>query len=181
MSEKLTVGPHNGELILRTGVAGPAAKAGHRLTISFESWSGSTTLIGGAPSTVMLSIVVDSLTVLRGEGGVTPLTGAEKVVARSNALKTLQAKKFREIAYVGDSVEPIDGGYLVSGQLAICGRTVDQSIGIDASQADAIWSLSAASVIRHSDVGLKPFSLMMGTLKVADEVELGFRAELSRD
>ncbi|GAB20766.1 hypothetical protein GOEFS_131_00010 [Gordonia effusa NBRC 100432] len=175
------IGPDNGDLILRTGVAGAAAKAGHRLTISFESWSGSATLIDEAPTRVELSVAVNSLTVLRGDGGLTPLTAAEKAVVRSNALKTLQAKKFRDITFVGDGVATIDVGYRISGQLTVCGRSVEHAIDVETTQADDSWELSARTVVRHSDVGLKPFSLMMGTLKVADEVELEFRAQIARN
>lgn len=173
------MGPDDGDVTIGTGVAGPGAKAGHRLIIGFESWSGSVTFVDDVPSAVGLTVDVDSLSVVRGEGGVTPLSGPEKLVVRSNALKSLQAKKFPQIGFVGDAIDVIDGGYRVTGALTICGESVEHSVDVGVVDDGDGWRLSASTSVRHSDVGLKPFSLMMGTLKVADEVRVEFAARLS--
>ena len=60
-----------------------------------------------APVAAALVVDVDSLQVLRGEGGVTPLSGPEKAVARGNALKTLDAKSFPTIEFHPDSIEKV--------------------------------------------------------------------------
>ncbi len=179
MSNTWKLGPDCGELLVKTDVAGPAAKAGHRLTIGFDEWSGQVEVDDDVPRRVELRVVVDSLQVLRGEGGLTPLSGPERSVARGNALKSLQAKKYREIAFDGDSVVAVEGGYRVSGTLSICGRSAPHSVDVGVEQESDGWRVSSSTTVRHSDVGLKPFSLMMGTLKVADAVGLEFSATVT--
>lgn len=38
------------------------------------------------------------------------------------------------------------------------------------------WRMSAESAVRQSDYGIKPFSLLMGSVQVADEVTVSFSA-----
>jgi hypothetical protein len=47
--------------------------------------------------------------VVKGDGGVTPLSGPEKSVARFNALKSLDAKKFPQIRFTTDDIRPRSG------------------------------------------------------------------------
>ena len=68
----------DGQLLVKTGVTGRAARMGHRLTIAMNSWRATVSWAGDEPSAVDLEVDVDSLEVLRGEGGVTPLSGPEK-------------------------------------------------------------------------------------------------------
>ena len=69
--------PDNGELRILTGVDGRAAKMGHRLTIAMQTWQATVRWAGGKPASAELTAQVDSLTVLSGEGGLTPLSGPE--------------------------------------------------------------------------------------------------------
>ena len=101
------LGPDDGTLTIRTGVGGRAARMGHRLTIAMNSWQIDVDWADGAPARVALGVDVDSLTVVTGEGGVTPLSGPEKVVVRSNALKVLDAGKFPRIEYVAEEVTDV--------------------------------------------------------------------------
>ena len=53
----------SGELRILTGVAGRAAKMGHRLTIAMRSWTATVQWEGGEPISAELNVVVDSLEV----------------------------------------------------------------------------------------------------------------------
>ena len=166
--------PTCGELLIKTGVAGPAAKMGHRLTLALRSWQATVQWKGDTPTAAELTVDVDSLEVVKGEGGVTPLSGPEKGVARSNALKSLNAKKHPRIRFASDRITAIDGGYRLDGTLEINGvsrpTAVEMATDADADQ----WALSLSAPVRQSDFGIKPFSLMLGSLKVADEVTVEF-------
>lgn len=167
----------DGELRILTGVAGRAAKMGHRLTIGMGSWQAGVHWAGGQPTGADLTVEVDSLQVLGGEGGLTPLAGPEKGVARSNALKSLDAKKFPQIRFTADEVTKTAGGYRLNGTVEIHGTVRPQTVDVEvADQGDAL-ALSAQVQVTQSDFGVKPYSLMMGALKVADEVTIAFSAK----
>ncbi|MFT3899432.1 MAG: YceI family protein [Gordonia sp. (in: high G+C Gram-positive bacteria)] len=180
MSDTWTIGPADGELTLKTDKTGPAAKTGHRLTIGFTDWTGKVDVDGTDPRQVSLTVVLDSLEVLSGEGGVTPMTGAEKSMARSNALKSLKASKFPTITFVSKSVSPTDGGYRLDGDLTVAGKTIPKQVDVAVKEASGGWDLGATTTVSHKAVGLKPYSLAMGALKVADEVKLEFSAKLPK-
>ncbi|KAA0108399.1 YceI family protein [Mycolicibacterium sp. P1-5] len=165
-----------GELQILTGVAGPAAKMGHRLTIAFASWQAEVQWRGDEPATARLVVDVDSLQVLKGEGGMTPLTGPEKGVVRSNALKSLGAKKFPAITFVADEISTIPAGYRLNGTVEIHGVTRPQSVDLKVEESGDGWVVSTEAAVVQSQFKVAPYSLFMGTLKVADEVTLRFTA-----
>ena len=168
--------PADGQLRIITGVAGRAAKMGHRLTIGMQSWQAEVRWAGGKPTGVELTVDVDSLQVLSGEGGLTPLGGPEKGIARSNALKSLDAKKFPQIRFTADDVAVTAGGYRLTGTVEIHGTTRPQSVDVTVEDRGDAVALSARVQVTQSDFGVKPYSLLMGSLKVADEVTIDFSA-----
>ncbi|BBX18660.1 S-adenosyl-L-methionine-dependent methyltransferase [Mycolicibacterium duvalii] len=169
----------DGRLELTTGVTGPAARMGHRLTIAM-AWRASVQWSGDEPTAVELTVDVDSLEVVRGEGGVTPLSGPEKAVARANALKVLDGKKFPHIVYRTSAVAEAAEGYVLTGTLQIRDRVRDCAIDLRVEDLGDSWRMSCDAVVSHADFGLKPYSLMMGAMKVADEVAVSFTAERAK-
>ena len=165
-------GADDGSVTLHTGVTGRAARTGHRLTIVMKQWSGTAISRGDEILSLDATIVVDSLAVVSGEGGLTPLTGAEKMVARSNALKSLRADKYPEIAYESTSISKSADGYRAEGTLTIDGQSRSHDLEFTAESDDGRWAVTAESVVSHREFGVKPYSLMMGALKVADEVRV---------
>ncbi|MCV7214076.1 YceI family protein [Mycobacterium crocinum] len=165
-----------GELQILTGVGGPAAKMGHRLTIAFASWQAEVQWRGDEPATARLVVDVDSLQVLKGEGGVTPLTGPEKGVVRSNALKSLDAKKFPTITFVAEDINATPGGYRLGGTVEIHGTSRPHSVDLAVEDAGDTWVMTTSTAVVQSRFGVKPYSLFIGTLKVDDEVTLRFTA-----
>lgn len=171
-----TLDPANGELLLRTGVSGRAAKMGHRLTMAMQSWRATVDWSGAAPTRAELTVDTDSLEVLRGEGGVTPLGGTEKGVARSNALKSLDAKKFPHIRFVADEIAQIADGYRMTGTVEIHGTTRPQVVDLKVDDTGDAVVLSTHVRLLQTDFGVKLISLFMGAMKVSDEVVIDFRA-----
>ncbi len=172
-----TLDPSHGELLLTTGVTGPASAMGHRLTIVMTVWHATVIWSGGEPSAVELTVDVDSLEVLRGDGGVKGLTGVEKALARSNALKSLDAKRYPHIGFTTDEVIAVDGGYRLTGTLEIHGRSRPRSVDLSVDDLGQTWGMTCDATVSQADFGVKPYSLMMGAMKVADEVAVSFRAE----
>jgi polyisoprenoid-binding protein YceI len=167
----------DGQLTVMTAVAGPASRVGHRLTIAM-GWHG-TVEWADEPVAVELTADVGSLEVLRGDGGATPLSGPEKALVRLNALKSLDAVRFPHIRFRSDEVERAADGYRLVGTLEIHGVTRDHTMDLTVEHLDDSVRVSAQDSLRQSDFGIKPYSMMMGALKVADEVRVCFDAELA--
>lgn len=125
---------------------------------------------------MQLEVDVDSLQVLQGEGGVTPLSGPEKGIVRANALKSLDAKKFPKIRFAADDIAKTAGGYRLTGTVEIHGTSRPQVVDLAVGEDGGDWVLSAEVSVTQSDFKVKPYSLLMGTMKVADEVTVRFSA-----
>lgn len=171
-----TIGPDDGELLLHTGVAGRAARMGHRLTIAMTRWRATVGWADSRPVSAELAVETDSLQVLRGDGGVKGLSGTEKALVRSNALKSLSVSRFPRIRYIADAIEQADDGYRLTGALHIRGKSRAHVIDVHTKDLGDSWRLSVESTIRQSDYGIKPYSLLMGSVQVADEVSVTFSA-----
>ncbi|WP_276068855.1 YceI family protein [Mycobacterium bourgelatii] len=171
-----TLDASDGELTVRTGVTGPAARMGHRLTILMTRWQATATWVDGTPTAAELAVEVDSMEVQSGEGGVKVLSGPEKSLVRSNALRSLNAGRFPEIRFVADAVDETEGGYRLTGVLSIRGKSREHVIDLRTEDLGESWRMSAASTVRQSDYGIKPYSMMMGAMQVADEVTVSFEA-----
>ncbi|MUM17218.1 YceI family protein [Mycobacterium sp. CBMA271] len=169
-----TLGPTNGTLTLRTGVAGRAARMGHRLTLVMESWTISVEESSEGPASVRLVVEVGSLRVEQGEGGLTPLTGPEKAIVKANALKTLNAKRFPTIEFRSETISETAAGYRMHGPLTIHGVTQAVEIDLDVARDGADQQLSLTAEVSQKAYQVKPFSMAMGTLKVADLVIVSF-------
>jgi polyisoprenoid-binding protein YceI len=168
-------------LLVGTGVMGRAAKMGHRLTIAMNSWRATVRWSGSEPTAVELTIEVVSLQVLRGEGGVTPLSGPEKVLVRSNALKSLDAERFPQIRFQADDIEKTTDGYRLTGKLEIHGKARERVIDVRVEDLGNSWRISGQADVRQSDFGVKPYSLLMGSMKVVDNVTVSFTADRAKD
>lgn len=164
----------DGTLTLHTGVTGPASKMGHRLTIEMESWRATVDWDGDQPASATVVVELDSLKVLSGEGGVTPLSGPEKGMVRSNALKTLNAKKFPTVEFHTESITARDGGYLLHGPLTV--RGVSQPVDLELQVRDAgdEWEMALETEVSQAAHKVKPYSMAMGAMKVADAVRVTF-------
>jgi polyisoprenoid-binding protein YceI len=171
----------DGELLLHTGVEGRAAKMGHRLTIAMKHWQVAVSWTGGQPVTAELAVQADSLQVLRGDGGVKGLSAPEKALARSNALKVLGAGRFPDIGFTTNAIERIADGYRLSGNLQIHGKSRTHVIDLRTEDLGDSWRMSAQSTVRQSDYGVKPYSLLMGSVRVADDVTVSFTAVRAKE
>ncbi|MGO9508081.1 MAG: YceI family protein [Mycobacterium sp.] len=174
-----TLDASDGELLIMTGVAGRAARMGHRLTVAMTRWQATVNWAQDDPAEPVgaeLVVEVDSFEVLRGEGGVKGLSGPEKAVVRSNALKALNATRFPEIRFTAEQVTKTADGYRLSGPLQIRGKSREHVIDLRTEDLGGSWRMSAQSKVCQTDFGVKPYSLLMGSVRVADEVTVSFVA-----
>ena len=181
MTEVWRLDASDGELLIRTGVKGRAARMGHRLTIVMTRWQATVSWAGADPVAAELAVETDSFEVLRGEGGVKGLSGPERTLVRSNALKSLDAARFPEIRFTTETIDHTDDGYRLTGKLHIRGKSREHVIDLRTEDLGDSWRMSAESSVRQSDYGVKPYSLLMGSVQVADDVTVSFAAVHAKD
>ncbi len=175
-----TLDASDGELLVHTGVTGRAAKMGHRLTIRMNSWRVTVWWEGSEPTAAELTVDVDSLQVLSGEGGVTPLSAPEKALVRANALKALDAGRFPRIRFNADDIEKTSAGYRLGGTLEVHGQSRKRVIDVQVDDLGDSWRLSSEADVRQTEFGIKPYSMFLGAMKVADDVAVSFTADRSK-
>ncbi|RMB78177.1 YceI family protein [Rhodococcus sp. SBT000017] len=166
-----------GQLAVRTDVAGKASKMGHRLTIAVTSWTATVEWAGDAPTAVTLTAEVSSLDVVHGEGGLTPLIGPEKIVAKANALKSFDAGTYPSIRFRSTEITAVDAGFRLAGTAEIHGVTREITVDVDVTDLGDRWKIGSETTVRQSDYKITPYSQMFGAMKVVDEVTVTFDAE----
>ena len=142
-------GPDSATLTVHTKRGGAAAKAGHDLTILVERWSA--TLDDGDLS---LDADASSLKVLEGHGGISALGDEEKAAIKQT---------------IDDDVLKGTPIHYRSGELTLNGVTRPVAYRFDGHEGRA--------EVKQSDFGIKPYSALFGTLKVADVVEVRVRSK----
>jgi hypothetical protein len=156
-------GPENARLTVMTKRTGAASKAGHDLLIEVTSWSA--TLDPDADPALTLSADSRSLRVLDGTGGIQALDDA----AKAGIVQTID-----EEVLVGMPIEfrstSVEGGR-VEGELELAGERHPISFEFAAVEGGRF---GGSATVKQSDWGMKPYTALFGTLKVADEVDVAF-------
>jgi hypothetical protein len=156
------LGPDTATLTVRTGRAGAAAKAGHDLLIEVTRWSA--TLDDGA---IELEADPRSLRVREGTGGISALGDEEKAAIGQTIDE--EVLKGAAIAFRSTRVERSASRLDVEGELELAG--VRHPIGF-ALHVAGDGRVTGSTRIKQTDWGIKPYSALFGTLKVADVVEV---------
>lgn len=159
------LGPDSGTLTVRTGKAGAAAKAGHNLRMEVGAWR-ATVDLGESPSLV-LTADSRSFRVVEGTGGVMPLGDEEKRAIPQTIDE--EVLKGTPIEFRSTSVYIDDGRADVEGELELFGARRPVSFAVELGPQQRMHGRAR---IKQSDWGLKPYTALFGTLKVADEVEI---------
>lgn len=176
----LETGPADGTLTLHTTVEGRAAKMGHALTVELTDWSASTTLEAGVPTAVELRAGLDSLTVVQGEGGMKGLSDKDKQTIRGNALDSLKASSHPDVTFTSSQVTSVGSGYDLAGELTVAGVSRPATVHVEVAETDGRLALRAVVPVVQTDHGIKPYSAMMGGLKVVDRVEVRLAVSVVR-
>ena len=177
--ETMTIGPDDGTLTLHTGVEGRAAKAGHALTIAMNDWSVTASFDGPDPTELSLRTGLSSMEIVSGQGGVKALTDKDKVTIKESALDSLSADKHPEVTFESRSITAKGDGYAVDGALSVAGKTSACTVDMTVQRSGGTATVEAVVPIVQTDYGIKPYSGLMGGLKVKDLVEVQISAKVS--
>jgi polyisoprenoid-binding protein YceI len=172
------LGPDNGRLTLRTSRDGLVAQAGHDLTIDAARWSGE--LVVGAdlaPTSLKVDVELGALVVRDGTGGIKPLSERDKREIAVSARKILSADRNPLATFTAASFEPSGDGGAIAGTLVLAGQSRQQRLAVSQT---APGHYHATTTIRQTDFGIKPYSAFLGSLKVADAVQVEVDIDLSQ-
>lgn len=173
-TQRVTLGPGEGSVVVRTSKEGPMAKVAHDLVIEATSWR-ATVDLGGEPAVRAVALDVDphSLVVRDGVGGVKPLSDDDRGRIRS----TIDAKVLHgeTIAFRSDRVLAVDGTLVVEGALTLAGQTHPLRATLELGGDGAI---RGTIPVTQTTWGITPHSAMMGQLRVGDDVEVVVEARL---
>ena len=168
------IGPANGTLQVKTYRAGMAQKAGHDLVIDVTSWSATVDVDGDSTFSVELNADPRSLRVRDGSGGAKALSEKDKADIHKNidgkVLKG-QAITFRSTQVSSNGSGPAS----VTGEITMAGTTRPISFDV---QIGADGQVNGTVELTQSEWGIKPYTALMGALKVKDEVEVVLDARL---
>jgi YceI-like domain len=158
-----TFGPENATLTVRTRRTGAASKAGHDLLIEVTAWSA--TLDHNVEPALTLTADPRSLRVLEGTGGIQALDDE----AKAGIAQTIDEEVLvgAPIEFRSTSVE----GSRVEGELELAGER--HPIGFELVAGED-GRFTGSATVKQSDWGMKPYTALFGTLKVADEVDVAF-------
>lgn len=169
------LGPVLCDLLLSTTCEGALARMGHDLTLVVEDCRG-TLVLGDAPADCSLRVTADlrSLRVREGHGGAKPLTAKDSGSILDHARAALDVDRHPELTFTSTAIDGSWEAGRVEGQLTVHGRTEVQDFAV--VQDDDAYVLTGQ--ITQTRFGIKPFSTMMGALRVGDAVDIVARVRL---
>jgi hypothetical protein len=175
------LGPDAGRVLIKTGRAGLAARAGHDLTIEITHWSARVVVpadAGAAGAEITAELDLGSLAVREGTGGAKPLTDKDRGDIKNAARKILgdQAASFTSTRVIPASSGSVSGG-AIEGTLTLNGRSRPVRLQVT---SPGPGRYRGGATIRQTDFGITPYSGFFGALKLRDEVGVEFEVGLDR-
>jgi hypothetical protein len=176
------LGPDAGRILIKTGRAGLAARAGHDLTLEITRWSARVTVPGDdggvAAAAISAELDLSSLAVREGTGGAKPLSDKDRRDIENTAGKILGdgAATFASTRVIPSGSASGSGG-AIEGTLTFHGRS--QPVRLEVA-SPAPGRYRGTATVRQTDFGITPYSGFFGALKLRDEVGVEFDIDLER-
>jgi polyisoprenoid-binding protein YceI len=176
------LGPDSGRVLLKTGRAGLAARAGHDLTIEITRWSARVTVPSDGASAAQISAELDlgSLAVREGTGGAKPLTDKDRRDIAGTARKILGQgpASFASTRVIpsGGAAETASSG-AIEGTLTLNGRSAPLRLQVT---SPGPGRYRGGATVKQTDFGITPYTGFFGALKLRDEIGVEVEANLDR-
>lgn len=169
---------------------GPMARLGHNHLISSDAMSGVIRLREPRQdSGIELVLPLDSLVVddpaLRAAAGpdfADPVPQQDRDATRRNLLGpgVLDASRQPELRLTADGIAGGPGEYTAQLRIALRGEERVIEVPLSVREQDDRLSIHAGFRLHHADLGLAPFSVALGALRVRDDIEIDCRLEARR-
>lgn len=180
----ITLGPQDGSIKVRTYREGMAARAGHDLVMEATTWNAAAHVDHDNPamSTVQATVDLRSLEIREASGGVKPLSDGDRKDIFKNLAKTLATDKHPEVRFQSKSVLPEGDSKLhVNGDLTLAGKTQPVTLELQVKPENGVDRLVGSITLHHTHFGVKPFSGLLGALKIRDAVEIDLDVKVPRN
>ena len=146
------------------------AKLAHDLILTPTQWSGTMNVDADNPGASSASLTIDarSIEIVEAVGGMKSLSDKDRRdIAKNINDKVLETGKHSQLTFESTSVSGSEPNFTAAGNMTIRGTTrpVNVALNVNGSQVTAKTSIS------QKDFGIKPFSAMMGAIKLRDDVE----------
>jgi polyisoprenoid-binding protein YceI len=183
----LALDPARTEVLVRVYREGPLAAVGHNHVITATAVEGSVTPAAGGEYAFALRLPVAAFVVddpaARARAGAdfaAPVDDAARAGTRGNLLgpRLLDAERFPAIGLAGRSVTGPDGTRSLDIAITVRDVTRPFRIPVTVEAAPDGPRLRGALRVTHAELGLEPFSVMGGMLRVRDELGIEFVAGL---
>ena len=170
------LGPDAGRVVIKTGRAGLAAKAGHDLTIEVTRWSAQAEVPaegdgGQSAATVSAELDLGSLEVREGTGGAMPLTDRDRREIQKQIGGILRGGT---ASFASTRVIPSGA---IEGTVTLNGKT--QPARLQLTDAGS-GRYRGSATLAQTGFGIKPYTGFFGALKLKDEVVVEFEVDLSK-
>jgi hypothetical protein len=179
------LGPDAGRVVIKTGRAGLAAKAGHDLTIEVTRWSARVEVPaegdgGQSAATVSAELDLGSLEVREGTGGAMPLTDRDRreIKKQIGGILGGGTASFASTRVIpsGSSGSASSGG-AIEGTATLNGKTQPTRLQVTDSGSGRY---RGSVTLAQTGFGIKPYTGFFGALKLKDEVVVEFEVDLSK-
>jgi polyisoprenoid-binding protein YceI len=176
------LGPDSGRVLLKTGRAGLAARAGHDLTIEITRWSARVTIPSDGVSAAEITAELDlgSLAVREGTGGAKPLTDKDRRDIAGTARKILGQgpASFTSTRVIpsGSSAQTVSSG-AIEGTLTLNGRSAPVRLQVT---SPGPGRYRGGATIKQTGIGITPSTGFFGALKLRDEIGVEVEADFDR-
>jgi polyisoprenoid-binding protein YceI len=174
------LGPDVGRVVIRTGRAGLAARAGHDLTIEVTRWSAQVQVPaeedgGLTAATVSAELDLGSLEVREGKGGAKPLTDGDRreIKKQIGGILGGGTASFTSSRII---VSGASGG-AIEGTATLNGKSQPVRLQVT-SPGEGRYR--GGGTLNQTAFGIKPYTGFFGALKLKDEVVVEFEADLSK-
>jgi polyisoprenoid-binding protein YceI len=170
------LGPDAGRVVIKTGRAGLAAKAGHDLTIEVTRWSAQVEVPaegdgGQSAATVSAELDLGSLEVREGTGGAMPLTDRDRREIKKQIAGILRGGT---ASFASTRVIPSGA---IEGTVTLNGKTQPARLQLTDSGSGRY---RGSATLAQTGFGIKPYTGFFGALKLKDEVVVEFEVDLSK-
>jgi polyisoprenoid-binding protein YceI len=159
-------------LTVRTTKAGVGARLAHDLVLEAKVWRGSLRFDPSdlADSYVEVSVDARSLEVVDSSGGLKPLSDGDRAeISKNINQKALKTHSYPSITFCSTSFSGRSGSFVVDGELTIMATTNPVSLRVTTASDGQV---EVRATVLQTQFGIKPFSAMLGALRIADEVEI---------
>ena len=174
------LGPGAGRVVIKTGRAGLAARAGHDLTIEVTRWSAKVSVPleedgGLTAATVSAELDLGSLEVREGTGGAKPLSDRDRreIKKQMSGILGDGTASFASSRIIASGAS----GGAIEGTFTLNGKT--QPVRLQVTAPSPGRYRGTATVVQ-SAFGIKPYTGFFGALKLRDEVGVEFEVDLSK-